>query len=188
MVGSIQGRRFRGLDMRMRSNRGFTIVELLIVILIISILMAFLMPALTKVLCRGRAARCHALVRAICTANETYQAHNDGVYPPSDAGSPPGSVNCANKLSQLGPRNMPYIEQNPSSVSGTPPQFVNQTHGVEAGSIHGVIHYRNNQAVGVASPPPPATAHPTAAVRPGSYDLWGTGCELNEVSAINNWN
>lgn len=164
-------------------SRAFTLIELLVVITVIAILMGFLIPALGRILCRANAGKTQALIEQIETALAGYHARNDGVYPPTDSTSPPGSANLAAALTQ----GYGYVDPTTSTVGGVPPQFINQVWGVNAGTINGVIHYRNNQAAAGSFAPPPATSHPVSAVRPGTFDLWATGCELNEVSALNNW-
>jgi len=62
----------------MKANRGFTLVELLVVISIIALLMAILMPALAKVREQGRSIVCQSNLRQMAMAMVLYAEVNDG--------------------------------------------------------------------------------------------------------------
>jgi prepilin-type N-terminal cleavage/methylation domain-containing protein/prepilin-type processing-associated H-X9-DG protein len=64
-------------------KRGFTLIELLVVISIIAILMAILMPALSKVRENARRTICSTRLRDIGTALSVYRQMYDGHLPPS---------------------------------------------------------------------------------------------------------
>lgn len=62
-------------------RKGFTLVELMIVIAIIALLMGILMPALAKVRQMAQRLVCGTNLRAISTAMITYAADNDDKFP-----------------------------------------------------------------------------------------------------------
>jgi prepilin-type N-terminal cleavage/methylation domain-containing protein len=71
----------------MRASKGFTIVELLIVIVIIAILAAITIVAYNGVQNRAKLAQYQADVNTIDKKSESYAALNSGTYPLTAAGS-----------------------------------------------------------------------------------------------------
>ena len=63
------------------SNRGFTLVELLVVIGIISVLISILMPALSKARQQANLISCQSNLRQIGLLIQTYSAENKGYTP-----------------------------------------------------------------------------------------------------------
>jgi len=61
-------------------GRGFTLVELLVVISIMSLLVAILMPALASARSGAREVACRSNVRQLLLANIGYASENDGYY------------------------------------------------------------------------------------------------------------
>lgn len=72
------------------SNDGFTLIEVLVVISIVSLLIAILLPALSKARMSARILRCQANLRQMHVGWEAYAADNAGYYAPADlAGTSP---------------------------------------------------------------------------------------------------
>jgi len=66
-----------------RKLKGFTLVELLVVISVIGILMAVLVPALAAARSHGRSLVCKSNLRQILMANISYASENDDSYVPA---------------------------------------------------------------------------------------------------------
>ena len=65
------------------SDRGFTLVELLVVIGIIAVLIALLMPALSRVRQHAISTQCLSNLRQIGSIAHMYAAENKGFFPPA---------------------------------------------------------------------------------------------------------
>jgi prepilin-type N-terminal cleavage/methylation domain-containing protein len=70
------GEEMIGLTRRMRSKRGFTMVELLVVIIIISVLVAIALPRYFAAIYAGRVRSCQSNFKIINTAVQAYFAQN----------------------------------------------------------------------------------------------------------------
>lgn len=66
----------------MRKSKGFTLIELLVVIAVIALLLAILMPALSKAREMGRRIACANHLKTLMLANEVYASKYDGYYAP----------------------------------------------------------------------------------------------------------
>lgn len=62
-------------------RRGFTLVELLVVMAVIALLAAIILPVLAKARTQGRISRCQANLRQIGLAFQMYADDCDGAYP-----------------------------------------------------------------------------------------------------------
>ena len=70
-----------------RSARGFTLIELMMVVAIIGLLAALAVPNFKKFTCRARSGEAKVMLKHISTAQESYLAEHD-IYA-SDAGQIP---------------------------------------------------------------------------------------------------
>src|SRR3954452_9962304 len=70
---------------RIGKSRGFTLVELLVVIGIIALLISILLPALGKARRSAKRAACLSNLRQLMTAATNYMANNKGAFPYQDA-------------------------------------------------------------------------------------------------------
>jgi type IV pilus assembly protein PilA len=75
-----------------RRNEGFTLVELMVVVLIIGILVAIAIPIFNAAKGNAQLKSCQANQRTIEGAFQTYAASNNGTYPTA------GVVNSGNEL------------------------------------------------------------------------------------------
>jgi prepilin-type N-terminal cleavage/methylation domain-containing protein/prepilin-type processing-associated H-X9-DG protein len=73
-----------------RSSRAFTLLELLVVIGIIALLLAILIPSLTRVRRQARALTCAANVRTLCQGIQLYAQASHGRYPANVSFPSPG--------------------------------------------------------------------------------------------------
>lgn len=80
----------------MKKNKGFTIVEMMVVITIILILMGLLMPALGRARRRARQIDCLNKLRQLGVALNEYALDNAGTYPAALTGLQPNYWPAAN--------------------------------------------------------------------------------------------
>ena len=69
----------------MKGKRGFTLIELIIVIAVISILLGIALPRLRGMIEEGNTAKAAAECRALQAAVESYYIHHSKVYPATGA-------------------------------------------------------------------------------------------------------
>lgn len=91
---------------RVSSRKGFTLIELMIVIAIIAILAAILVPNFIRARAQGQVTSCKSNLKNIGTACEMYATDNGGRYPKTlDALLDPGTAS------------QPYLKQIPKCPS-----------------------------------------------------------------------
>lgn len=66
-------------------RKGFSLIELLVVISVIGLLMAVMLPALASARASARGMVCKSNLRQLCLANAGYALENDGCYVPAAA-------------------------------------------------------------------------------------------------------
>jgi prepilin-type N-terminal cleavage/methylation domain-containing protein len=148
--------------------RGFTLVELLVVIVIIAILFALLLPAIAGAICSGKQGRMKAMISQLTDQAKAYDL-DFGVYPPSNPAF--DSSMLVRALTMKTGRNNPYFEFKEGDLNAQR-QIINMVWPDEP------IWYRNNQQYKDKSA---KGLHNKA-----SIDLWCRGCNKIE-DAINNW-
>ncbi len=92
---------------RRRKSRGFTLIELMIVIAIIAILAAILVPNFIKARAQGQLTSCKSNLKNMATALEMYSTDNVGVYP------------TTGNLANLTPNYLKIIPNCPSAQANT---------------------------------------------------------------------
>jgi len=93
-------------------KRGFTIIELLIVIAVISILIGIALPRFKGMQEEGNIAKAKGELRTLQTAVESYYIHNNNAYPAT------GSAALQTALAAAKPNIIDYVPTDPFSGTG----------------------------------------------------------------------
>lgn len=119
-------KRLPGTACSMKSERGFTLIELMIVVSIIAILAGILIPNFVNARAQAMTAACESNLRSIATAAELYYADQQ-IYPSS--GDVSATLFTANGTGYLN-----TVPTDPAAVTvGAPYTFANTTSGGVAG-------------------------------------------------------
>jgi general secretion pathway protein G len=109
-----------------KGERGFTLIEMMIVVAIIAILVSILVPNFIRARAQAQTAACEANIKEIATALELYETDNEKY---------PASGNATSSNTDL----TPYLNQtpvDPVAGPGTPYTFTtSSTNGVESYTI-----------------------------------------------------
>jgi len=127
---------------RADSERGFTLIELMIVVAIIAILAGILIPNFVNARAQAQTAACESNMRAIATALELYYADNQ-VYPTASGAAVQPTLMTANGVAYL--NNTPkdpaaqsagatYALTTTQAAGGSPATYTIVCPGVHVGS------------------------------------------------------
>ena len=159
-----------GIDrVRSAGRKGFTLVEMLVVIVIIMVLAGLLLPTVMRAVCNGRQGAMEALLNSLTQACKAYEIDH-AIYPESN-GAFDSSV-LAKALTKPSKRTSQYFEFKESQI-GQNGNIVNSVSPEDD-----TVKYRNNST---GKGDPKSKAH-----NKSSFDLWCQGCDKVNDS-INNW-
>lgn len=137
-------------------ERGFTLIELMIVVAIIAILAGILIPNFVNARSQAQTAACESNMRSIATALELYYADNQ-VYPTAAAAAVVPALFTANGVAYL--NNTPkdpaaqsatatYSLTTTQATGGNPAGYTIQCPGVHAGSTLAKLPLSNGTLCG----------------------------------------
>jgi type II secretory pathway pseudopilin PulG len=150
---------------------------MLVVILILSILMAILIPVITHALCVARHGATEAFVDQVVQVLKAYELDH-AVYPPGDGN---GSRGLVKALSEPGPKGLPLLDVKEEFL--TPDGDLRNPVHSDAPPPIPLIHYRNNRG---RRPGPDGVGRPGVSTR-NEYDLWCAGCDYDPKRPDSAW-
>lgn len=153
---------------------GFTIIEMLIVILIMAILMGLLVPAITRIICSSKATKTEVILSQVVQACENYR-RDYPAYPPSDASLGSCKISCThlpndanwNYLGRTTATRQAYLDLGPSAVGQHPNGIINPIDQ---------NYWFKYRSPGIRNP--------------FKFDCYTDGCDASDpmnFEAINNW-
>jgi prepilin-type N-terminal cleavage/methylation domain-containing protein len=156
---------------------GFTLVELLVVILIIGLLAALLFPVLVHVVGVARQGAQEAQMTELVGVINFYE-QTTMKLPPGDGR---GSRELVKALREPGPRKMPWMQIHDDML--TPEGgLINLVHKDGDAPVN-VVHYRNNRG---RKPGPDGVGRPGIS-RMREYDLWCAGLDYDPKRPDSAW-
>jgi prepilin-type N-terminal cleavage/methylation domain-containing protein len=159
------------------SKRGFTLVELLVVIVIIGILMSLVIPVVIHCLGVGKTAAAELLMAQL-VQNITLYEQTTMKLPPGDGS---GTRALVKALREPGPKGMPFMDIADDLL--TPEgDLINPVHPEGEAGI-AIIHYRNNSG---RKPGPDGVGRPGISSR-RPYDLWAAGTDYDSNRPDSAW-
>lgn len=105
--------------MKLENERGFTLIEMMIVVAIIAILVAILVPNFIRARAQAQTASCEANLKEIATVLELYQTDHQQ-YP---------AVSGAQPVTNADPNLSPYMKQTPVDPANPSGQYTYQIAG-----------------------------------------------------------
>lgn len=150
-------------------RRGFTLIEMLVVIVIIMILAGLLIPTVMRAICNGKAGSMKSLLSSLEQAAKAYEV-DTGAYPQSNGNF--DSAPLAAALRKPSARHGTYYDFKESQID-TAGNIVNLVNPFED-----TVKYRNNSMTKDKT---------TKGIHnKNGIDLWCRGCD-KEPESINNW-
>ena len=143
-------------DRRAENQRGFTLIELMIVVAIIAILAGILIPNFVNARSQAQTAACESNLRSIATAMELYYADNQ-VYPTATAAAVAPALFTVNGVSYLNntPRDpaaqsstATYALTTTQATGGSPAGYTIQCPGIHTGSTLAKLPLASGSACG----------------------------------------
>ena len=117
------------------SKRGFTLIEMMIVIVVIAILIGVLLPNFRGTQDEAAEQRARAELRTLATAIESYAIHNSNALPAN-----------LTALTTANPRIISVVPDDPFRASGTDYSFAVDTNGV----YYVIYSYGRDRAVDIS--------------------------------------